>query len=157
MLIEQTVREWVEQKLTEESFSGCFIVDIVRNAKKLEVFLDSDSKLDLEMCTRLNRWLGRKIEETELIPDAYILEVSSTGLDRPLMQHRQYVKNIGRAVIVHHKNGNILEGILSEVKDDMIIISAEIEERVNKKKVKKTIETIILNEDILKTLIKIKF
>jgi ribosome maturation factor RimP len=157
MLLEQTVRGWLEEKLTEESFSNCFIVDIIRTPHKLEIFLDSDGKLDLEMCSRLNRWLGNKLEEADLIKEKYILEVSSAGLDKPLKLHRQYVKNIGRGVIVHLKNGNVLEGNLSEVKDDMIIIQQEITELENKKKVKKMINTIILNEDILKTFIQIKF
>jgi ribosome maturation factor RimP len=157
MFLEETVREWLDQKLTEESFSGCYVVDIFRTPHKLEVFLDSDGKLDLDKCSRINRWLGNKLEEADLIPDKYILEVSSTGLDRPLKLHRQYVKNIGRDVSVHLKNGGLVEGNLAEVKDDMIVVSHDIIERENKKKVKKTINTIILNEDILKTFIQIKF
>lgn len=157
MLIEETVREWLEQKLTEESFSGVYIVDIHRTPQKLEIYLDSDGRLDLEMCTRISRYLGHKIEEADLIADKYILEVSSTGLDRPLKLDRQYIKNIGRGVTVHLKSGAILEGTLTEVKPDMIIISNEVTEKVDKKKVTKTIETIILKEDILKTFIQIKF
>ncbi|MEP7323486.1 MAG: ribosome assembly cofactor RimP [Saprospiraceae bacterium] len=156
MFLEETVREWLEEKLTEESFSGVYVVDIFRTPHKLEIYLDSDGKLDLEKCSRISRWLGHKLELADLIPEKYILEVSSTGLDRPLKLHRQYIKNIGRDVSVHLKNGTLIEGNLAEVKEDMIIISQEIIERENKKKVKKTINTIILNEDILKTFIQIK-
>ena len=76
---------------------------------------------------------------------------------RQLKLHRQYVKNIGRAVEVHLKDGRKLEGILADVKADMITLQSEIIERENKKKIKKTIDTIIVFEDILKTFIKIKF
>ncbi len=157
MLIEETIKSWLEEKLSEESFRNCFVVDIFHYAHKLEIFLDSDDKLNLDMCTQISRWLGRKIEEADLIKDAYRLEVSSTGLDRPLKLHRQYIKNIGRDVTVHLLNEKIIEGKLTEVKSDMITVSQEIIERENKKKVKKTIDTIILIDDIIKTFIQIKF
>ena len=131
--------------------------NVHHSPKKLEIFLDSDGVLDLALCTKINKWLGRKIEESDLIPDAYILEVSSMGLDRPLKLHRQYVKNIGRPVTVHHQNGHIIEGILTEVKPDMIIVQQEVIEIEKKKKVKKKVETIILLDDIIKTFIQIKF
>ncbi len=157
MLIEETVTNWLNEKFTEESFRECYVVDVHHSPKKLEIFLDSDGVLDLALCTKINKWLGRKIEESDLIPDAYILEVSSMGLDRPLKLHRQYVKNIGRPVTVHHQNGHIIEGILTEVKPDMIIVQQEVIEIEKKKKVKKKVETIILLDDIIKTFIQIKF
>ena len=157
MLIEETVTAWLEEKLTEESFRFCFIVDVRYHHHKLEIFLDSDEKLDLEMCSQISRWLGHKMEEANTINEHYTLEVSSSGLDRPLKLHRQYVKNSGRSVEVHLKDGRKLEGILADVKADMITLQSEIIERENKKKIKKTIDTIIVFEDILKTFIKIKF
>lgn len=157
MLIEETVTAWLEEKLAEESFRSCFIVDVKYQHHKLEIFLDSDDRLDLEMCSQISRWLGHKLEEANTIDEHYTLEVSSTGLDRPLKLYRQYVKNTGREVELFLKDGRKLEGKLSEVKPDMITLQSEIIERENKKKVKKTIDTIIAFEDIFKTFIKIKF
>lgn len=157
MLIEETVIAWLPEKFAEESFSKCFVVDVHYHAHKLEVFLDSDDRLDLDMCTQISRWLGNKIEEANLIEEHYILEVSSTGLDRPLKLYRQYVKNIGREVIVHVKDGRRLEGVLTEVKPDMITLTSEVIEKEGKKKIKKALETLIVFEDIVKTFIKIKF
>ncbi len=157
MLIEETVTAWLKEKLAEESFRSCFIVDVKYQHHKLEIFLDSDDRLDLEMCSQISRWLGHKLEEANTIDEHYTLEVSSTGLDRPLKLYRQYVKNTGREVELFLKDGRKLEGKLSEVKPDMITLQSEIIERENKKKVKKTIDTIIAFEDIFKTFIKIKF
>ena len=157
MLIEETVKSWLDEKFTEESFINCFVVDIFLTPHKLEIFLDSDERLNLDMCGQISRWLGHKIEEANLMPDSYRLEVSSNGLDRPLKLHRQYVKNIGRDVTVHLEQDKIIEGKLTEVKPDMIIVSQEVIERENKKKVKKIIDTIILMDDIIKTFIQIKF
>lgn len=157
MLIEETVTAWLEEKLTEESFRSCFVVDVKYHNRKLEIFLDSDERLDLDMCSRISRWLSHKLEQADAINEHYTLEVSSTGLDRPLKLYRQYVKNIGREVEVYLKDGRIVEGRLSDVKPDLITLQSEFIEKENKKKVKKTIDTIIVFEDIIKTFIKIKF
>ncbi|MEP7268328.1 MAG: hypothetical protein ABI844_11945 [Saprospiraceae bacterium] len=157
MLIEETVTAWLGEKFTEESFKECFIIEVKYHAHRLEIYLDSDGRLDLDMCSQISRWLAHKIEEANMIDEHYTIEVSSSGLDRPLKLMRQYFKNIGRAVDIHMKDGRKLEGILTEVKPDMIIIKQEIIEKEGKKKVKKSLDTIILLEDIQKTFIQIKF
>ena len=45
MLIEETVTAWLKEKLAEESFRSCFIVDVKYQHHKLEIFLDSDDRL----------------------------------------------------------------------------------------------------------------
>ena len=50
----------------------------------------------------------------------YTLEVSSPGLDFPLLLHRQYVKNIGRTLEVETNEGEKLEGTLLKVNEETI-------------------------------------
>jgi len=157
MLVEETITGWLNEKFTEESFSDCFLVEAVFNGHQLIVYLDSDIKLDLDKCAAISRWLGHKIEETNLIPGAYTLEVSSSGLDRPLKLHRQYLKNIGRPVIVHTVSGHKIEGKLTEVNGEMITLMQDVIEKEKNKKIKKTLEVVIHYDDILKTFIQIKF
>jgi ribosome maturation factor RimP len=47
-------------------------------------------------CAQVSRYVGFKLEEENVIEEAYNLEVSSPGIDTPLMLVRQYTKNIGR-------------------------------------------------------------
>lgn len=157
MLIEETVTAWLNEKFTEESFSDCFVVEVLFKQRRLAVYLDSDKGLDLDRCAAISRWLGHKIEEIDLIPDAYTLEVSSTGLDRPLQQYRQYLKNIGRQVTVHLESGKTLEGQLTGVRDGLIVLTSEVVEREKNKKIKKNVETLIHLSDVKKTFIQIKF
>jgi len=157
MLIEETIKTWVTEKFTEESFSDCFLVEVSYNGRQLIVYLDSDIRLDLDKCAVISRWLAHKIEEADLIQEAFTLEVSSSGLDRPLKLHRQYLKNIGRMVTVHTVSGNSIEGKLTEVNGDLITLQQEVIEKEKNKKVKKTIEVVVHQSDILKTFIQIKF
>jgi ribosome maturation factor RimP len=157
MLIEETIQGWLNEKFTEESFRACYVVDLRFQGHKLEIFLDSDDRLDLDMCSQISRWLGHQIETHQLIEHSYTLEVSSAGLDRPLQWPRQYVKNIGRDVQVDLVGGGRKEGKLMEVVDDSILLSSEEIEKLGKKKIKKQIETTILKQDILKTIVKLKF
>src|SRR5436190_13576294 len=77
-----------------------FIVDTLLSGsagmRKITVLLDGNNGVTIEDCARLSRKLGVIIEETELIDSAYLLEVSSPGVEQPLTLKRQYVKNVGR-------------------------------------------------------------
>lgn len=79
----------------------------------------------LDDCTRVNRYMGRILDELDLIPGKYFLEVSSPGLERPLKFKKHYISAINETVQVLYASDNgkeTLEGILVEVNPDTIII-----------------------------------
>lgn len=141
----------LEQQLTDD----IFLVSIgIKPTNNIKVYLDADSGLGIEKCIRINRALYKTIEEEQMYPDGnFSLEVSSPGVDEPLKLPRQYVKNIGREVEVTLHDNTIKIGKLLEVTNDQITI--EFTEGKNKKAITKQ-ETILLN-DILKTIVQIKF
>ncbi len=58
----------------------------------------------------------------------YRINVSSPGLSRPLVDRRQYPKNVGRKAKFKYKTDGeytTVEGMLEEVKDDHIIIARD--------------------------------
>ena len=116
--------------LLEES--DMFITDIrIKPTNNVKVFLDADSGLNVGKSATINRKLYNILLEAALFPeDDFSLEVSSPGVDEPLLQYRQYVKNIGRTLLVEPSEGNPVTGILKEVTEDKIII----EEKIAKKK-----------------------
>jgi ribosome maturation factor RimP len=65
---------------------------------KIELFLDADSAVTIQQCTKIARHIIKNIDEKYGEDFNYELEVSSAGLEHPLMNHRQYVKNIGRKI-----------------------------------------------------------
>jgi ribosome maturation factor RimP len=99
------------------------------------IVLDSDSGIGIDDCAEFSRRFSQTLDESGLIEDKYMLEVSTPGLDHPLKLLRQYHKNIGRGLKVKTKTG-IEQGKLEAVDDDGITIlqqtgkGKKLEERV---------------------------
>lgn len=103
-----------------------FIIDIYivgGQRKVVQLFVDTDSGVTIGQCTELNRNIGEAIERQNIIPNSYVLEVSSPDLTKPLKLLRQYRKNIGRLFHVRYrKDGGVAEIIanLSEMEGDIL-------------------------------------
>ena len=138
-----------------EKWEDLFLVEIKSApGNKITVLLDGDKGVTIENCTAINKALYKFIEETALFGDAnFSLEVSSPGVDRPLKLLRQYKKNIGRKVDVVMNDGTKLEGILTQVNDENIII----EQKTGKGNKMATQSTTILFNQIKHTTVLITF
>ena len=135
MITKEQVTALVEEKIAG---TDLFIVEVnVKPGNKIEVFIDRDSGLALEDCLKVSRHvegnLDREVED-------YALDVSSPGVGRPLKLKRQYFKNIGRNVEIKLTDGSKLEGTLTAVDDEKIIVHTRTKEEVEGKKGKKWVE-----------------
>ncbi len=101
-----------------------FLVHIkVKPGHIIRVYIDGDQGLPIKQCTSFNRRLYKAIEEAAWFPEGdFALEVSSPGVDEPLVLNRQYVKNIGRNVEVILNDETVYVGNLKEVTDKDILI-----------------------------------
>ncbi|MDI9319586.1 MAG: hypothetical protein QM530_03835 [Phycisphaerales bacterium] len=101
-----------------------FIVSIkVKPTNNFKIFLDADDGFSIAKCSSTNRKLRYAIDESGLFPDGdYSLEVSSPGVDEPLLLHRQYTKNIGRKIEVTMLEGLAVLGNLMEVDEDKVVL-----------------------------------
>ena len=66
----------------------------------LRVFVDKAGGIDLDDCQTLSEQLGAKLDETSIINGAYILEVSSPGIDRILKKDKDFIREAGKVVDV---------------------------------------------------------
>lgn len=114
---------------------GIFLVSLrIKPTNNIKVFIDADAGLNIDKCVKINRAMYRTIEEEGWYPDGnFSLEVSSPGIDEPLILIRQYKKNIGRNVEVTLNDETKQEGKLLVVSDESITI--EFTEGKNKKAV----------------------
>lgn len=137
--LKKTIAQIAEQHLKDETY---FIVDVVvkgvQGKTKILVLLDSDEGVNIDDCAQLSRKIGGELEENEVLDIAYILEVSSPGLDHPLSMDRQYLKNIGRKLRVHTIEGTVCEGKLLEFNNQVLCL--ETLEKEKNKKVSKKVE-----------------
>lgn len=127
-----SIRQLAESLLTE--YPDFFVVDIrIKPTNNIKLFIDGDNGVPVEKLVAFNRALYPVLETSGLFPaDDFSLEVSSPGLDEPLKQLRQYLKNIGRKVEVTFLDGRTKEGTLLEASEEHLLI----EETIGKKKEK---------------------
>jgi ribosome maturation factor RimP len=113
-----------------------FLVDIkILPGNIVQVFLDSDTRITIDDCAEVSRFLGDRLDEENSFPGHYTLEVSSAGMDEPLKKMRQYRKNIGRQVDVLLLNGVRKQGVLLYADDEKIQIE-EVKKDKNKTETK---------------------
>jgi ribosome maturation factor RimP len=129
--IRNKLLEILDHILLMDEFSDCYLVELnLNNKNRIEVFLDCDSGLSINKCVSISRLMSKELDSIDLITEKYNLEVSSPGIDRPLIK-RQYAKNIGKILSVTDKNNIAYEGKL--MKTDENAIEIEIEDKKNKK------------------------
>jgi ribosome maturation factor RimP len=97
--------------------------------------LDPSAGLDVETIATLSRRAGDQLDEDDLVPGAYTLEVSSPGATRPLRQARDFARNVGREVDVlraeEHGDPRSLRGEVTEVDDEVVtLVTADGQVRV---------------------------
>lgn len=64
----------------------------------LRIYIDKDGGVDIEDCEGVSRTLEAKLDEQDPIEQAYILEVSSPGIDRPLKKEADFEKYRGEII-----------------------------------------------------------
>lgn len=160
-MVEKRVTELVEQKIADRA--DLFLVEVkLHQNGLLSVLVDGDKGVSIEDCAMISRHVGFHLEEENVMDRAYKLEVSSPGIDWPLTERRQYLKNMGRRLQVHLSDENdievVEEGELLEVHDLGIRIAAEIKNKnLPKGRKPKTEERMIPFEKIRTTKVLISF
>jgi len=100
--------------------SDLFLVDLkIGKDNKISVFIDGDNGVMIQNCIDLSRKIegnfDREVEDFEL-------SVLSSGVGEPLMNVRQYKKNIGRYISIVTNDGQKIEGELVSVDEDKILV-----------------------------------
>lgn len=103
--------------------SALFCVEVkIRNNNRIQVFIDGDQGVLIKDCVELSRYIESKLDRDT---EDFELEVSSAGLDQPLKNHRQFVKNIGKTLKIRLTDGTQLSGELKSVTDKTMEVLKE--------------------------------
>jgi len=145
------IRRIAEGKLTD---SSQFIVDVIvsskRKPQKVTVILDGDSGVSIDHCADISREISKALDDSMLLSDSYVLEVTTPGLDQPLKLERQYKKNIGRRMRIKISD-KVVEGKLVGVGESGITI-----EQGDGKKIEKSVVELKFSE-IDKSIVLVSF
>ena len=99
--IVETVRTLAEPIARELSLE-LFEVDYLKEGGNwiLRVTIDSDNGISHAECEAMSRALEKVLDEQDVIANAYMLEVSSPGAERPLRSDRDFERFKNRPVLL---------------------------------------------------------
>ena len=99
--IEERTTELV-MPIIEEGGYSLWDVEYVKEGPDfiLRVYADKEGGIGIDDCVAISRKLSDKLDEADMIEEAYILEVSSPGLTRPLKKDKDFERSIGKIIEV---------------------------------------------------------
>ena len=94
----------------------------------LRLFIDKEGGVTVDDCANISRQLGDLLDAKDIVPQAYVLEVSSPGLNRPIKKKEDFRRFAGRKVelrLVSPLEGRRkIVGDLVGIENEKVIVTA---------------------------------
>lgn len=128
--IKDKIREIVEIPILRRNME---LVDLEWRREKsgwgLRIFIDKPGGVTVEDCAKISEIVGEILDKEDLIHHSYILEVSSPGIERPLVKKEDYerfkgekAKIILKTPVSGRKN---FTGVILGIKGDLVQMEVE--------------------------------
>jgi ribosome maturation factor RimP len=96
----------------------------------LRLFIDKEGGVTVDDCARISRELGDLLDVKDLIPQAYVLEVSSPGLNRRIRKKKDFSRFAGQKVqllLVSPRDGRrkIVGDLVGVEGEEVVVIGSE--------------------------------
>jgi ribosome maturation factor RimP len=121
------ISKLLEPSLAHMGYSIYAIEQAGQGGRTLRIAIDKSAGfISLDDCERVSQVAGPLLDQANLIPQSYTLEVSSPGAERQLRDRAEYERFVGRRVNVRYRSGEVevaLEGTLTAVDDDGISVT----------------------------------
>ena len=149
MIDKGTIQKLAQERI-DELDNGCYLVDIrVDAANRICVEVDNESRgIAVDDCVSISRNIEHNLDREV---EDFALEVSSPGLDKPFKVWQQYVKSVGKEVVVKSADMPKMQGTILSADEESFVLRVETKERVEGRKKKETVVTdhaFKYNEDI---------
>ena len=103
----------------------------------LRAYVDKPGGITVEDCETVSREFSDKLDEADFIDEAYIMEVSSPGLGRPLKKEKDFKRSMGEEVEIRTYRPINREkefyGVLTAYDENSVTIDCEGEEKIFQK------------------------
>lgn len=98
---EKSLLEAMEPRAASEGVE-IVTVEIVgsKKAPTIRVYIDAPGGVSFDELARTQAWVGEMMDEMDPFPGAYMLEVSSPGIDRPLRTPEHFQRAVGETAVV---------------------------------------------------------
>ena len=96
---EQKLLDALEPRATQEGLE-IVTVEVVgsRKSPTIRVYLDTVEGITFDQITQAQSWINEIMDEIDPFPGAYVLEVSSPGIDRPLRTPEHFARFAGEEI-----------------------------------------------------------
>ena len=112
--------------------------------------VDGDASLNLDQVTSVSRVISELLDEAAFMGETpFTLEVTSPGVDRPLIQPRHFAKNIDRLLKIIKLDGSEVTGRILSNTDQDVTLTVTVK--------KETIEQIVSLSEIKRAVVEIEF
>jgi ribosome maturation factor RimP len=153
-MFKTTVKDLLDKALEERS--DLFLIDMsISEDNQIKILIDGDFGVNVDDCVFVSRAIEHNLDREEV---DFALEVASAGATSPIVNKRQYNKNIGRNLEIKTTSDKI-EGILKEISEEGVLLEWKVREPkpVGKGKVTVKKEAMIAYSDIVEAKVLIKF
>jgi ribosome maturation factor RimP len=154
MISEEIVRQLIEEKIQNTEF---YILDLkISSNNQINLEIESDKPVSITDCVEIAKFVENRLDREA---EDFALQVSSSGVDKPLKHYRQYIKNIGREADVKLLDGKKEKGLIKEANQENFTIEYKSKEKKenSKKKIIVTKQQQINYNEVKETKIKISF
>ena len=157
MIDKKKVLKVIDERI-QELEANLYVVDLTISASNvIHVSIDKISgRVSIEECMSISRNVEHNLDREK---EDFELNVSSAGLDRPLVHWNQYKKHQGKRVKIVTTEGKKIEGQLVQVEQDFIRLENEKIVKIEGTKKKETLteEFVLPFNQIKETKIVISF
>lgn len=124
----ENIREIAEQIAGQNNlFLVDFIVRGTESSRVIEIFIDGEINISADECALVSREISNLIDEKELLK-SYRLDVSSPGVERPLIFLQQFPKHINRLFEIEFKTSgasSIFKGRLVSIEGEVLTFQSD--------------------------------
>lgn len=119
--------EELAKKICAEMHLALYDIDekLSNKGRIYTIYLTKIGGVTLDECAKFSRNLSELLDELDIIPDRFFLEVSSPGIERPLKLKSHYVSAINEKIVVQWNDAEVKRstmGTLIEVNQDYILV-----------------------------------
>lgn len=153
-MFKNTVKDLLDKALEERT--DLFLLDMsISDDNKIKIIIDGDHGVVVDDCIFISRAIEHNLDREDV---DFALEVASAGATSPIVNKRQFNKNIGRNIEVKTASDKV-EAILKKVSDESIFLEWKVREPkpIGKGKVTVKKEAVIAYDDIVEAKVMIKF
>lgn len=156
--MEQRISELIESTINDLGYELVKVTIHGSRTKVVEILIErqDSEKIQVGECQLVSKNISAILDVEDIISGKYFLEVSSAGVERPLVKPKDFERFSGRDVKIRLKvpfNGNLTyKGKLSGIEDDKVKLkSKNVELTFDRDNIKKA--NLVLTEELFRALL----